>query len=63
MIDIKQIRTTALMTQTEFAKEIGVSCITVMKWEKNKANPSLRHLRRIKEFAIENGIETGDDYD
>lgn len=62
-MDIKKIRTTAMLTQMDFAKEIGVSYVTIAKWEKNKAEPSLRHKRKIIEFAIDNGIETENEYD
>lgn len=45
---IKVIRTRLLLTQQEFADKLGVSIITVQKWERNINKPSLKHQRQIK---------------
>jgi DNA-binding transcriptional regulator YiaG len=55
-MNIRKIRESAYMTQAEFSKAIGVSCVAVVKWESGKANPSLRHQKRILDFAKENNI-------
>lgn len=55
--DIKRIRRKALMTQEDFAKEIGVSCITVTRWETGKAKPNLKTMRLIDDYCKKNKID------
>lgn len=55
--DIKRIRRKELMTQEDFAKEIGVSCITVTRWETGKAKPNLKTMRLIDEYCKKNSID------
>lgn len=55
--DIKKIRRKAFMTQEDFAKEIGVSCITVTRWETGKAKPNLKTMKLIDEYCKKNSID------
>ena len=55
--DIKRIRRKGLMTQEDFAKEIGVSCITVTRWETGKAKPNLKTMRLIDEYCKRKAID------
>lgn len=55
--DIKKIRRKALMSQEDFAKEIGVSSITVTRWETGKAKPNLKTMRLIDEYCKKNSID------
>ena len=55
--DIKRIRRKAFMTQEDFAKEIGVSCITVTRWETGKAKPNLKTMKLIDEYCKKNAID------
>lgn len=52
---IKEIRRTGLLSQTDFAKELGVSFSTVNRWENNKAIPGYQALKKIKEFCDKTG--------
>lgn len=54
-MDIKKIRAKALLTQVEFAKEIGVSPMTIQRWENGQV-PSWRFQRKIIEFCNKNEI-------
>ena len=56
---IIEIRNKKFMTQTEFARILGVSFATVNRWENNKFEPSMREKRKIKEFCIKNKIKIG----
>ncbi len=49
---IKTIRRKTLLSQNDFAKEIGVSFSTVNRWENDKAIPKLYKLKSIKSFCI-----------
>lgn len=53
---IKQIRTSSLLSQKDFADAIGVSFSTVNRWENNKAAPNYRALKKISNYCHENGI-------
>lgn len=55
--DIKKIRRKAFMTQENFAKEIGVSCITVTRWETGKAKPNLKTMKLIDDYCKKNRID------
>lgn len=48
---IRMLREKFLMTQEDFAKEIGVSSSTVNRWETGKARPNMSAMRKIKEFC------------
>ena len=56
-MDIKRIRRKALMTQTEFAKAIGVSLCAVQCWEQKVNKPSFRNLRKILDFCKKREIK------
>ena len=55
--DIRRIRIKALMTQEDFAKEIGVSFTTKNRWETGKAKPNIKAMRLINEYCQRNNID------
>ncbi len=55
--DIKEIRMKMLLSQSDFAKELGVSFSTVNRWENGKAIPNYIALKKIKEFCKENNLK------
>lgn len=55
--DIKKIRIKALMTQEEFAKELGVAFTTVNRWETGKSTPGIKAMRVIDGFCKSRGVE------
>ena len=55
--DIKAIRQECLLSQEEFAKELGVSFATVNRWETGKTHPTYKALRNIKDFCDKNNID------
>lgn len=44
------------MSQSSFAKELGVSFSTVNRWENGKAIPSYQALNKVKEFCDKKGF-------
>ena len=54
---IKKIRAKALLTQTEFAKVLGVSPYIVCKWETGGYSISIRNQRKVLAFCQEQGID------
>lgn len=50
-ISLEAVRVNAGMTQKEWAKNLGVSNVTVVNWEKGNTEPSLSVLRRMSELS------------
>jgi len=46
--EIKELRISLRLTQTEFAEKLGVVLMTVSRWETGKLIPSLRNLRKLE---------------
>ena len=55
--DIKKTRQELLLSQAEFAKELGVSFATVNRWESGKNKPTYKTLRLIDEYCKNNKIK------
>ena len=55
--DIKRIRLSAILTQEEFAKEVGVAFATVNRWETGKAKPNLKTMKLIDEYCKKNSVD------
>ena len=55
--DIKRIRIKALMTQEDFAKELGVSFATVNRWETGRSKPGIKAMRIIDGYCKKNNID------
>ncbi len=53
---LKLTRQKALMTQTDFAKEINVSVATINRWENGKVKPNLTAMKRLRLFCQENNL-------
>lgn len=56
-VAIKEIRMKSLLSQSDFAHEIGVSFSTVNRWETGKAIPSFKALKKIKDYCESNQID------
>ena len=50
-ISLEAVRVNAGMTQKEWAKNLGVSNVTIVNWEKGNTEPSLSVLRRMSELS------------
>lgn len=53
---IKTARENLLMTQEEIAAELGVTPITVCRWETGKTEPSIKAKKAFKNLCERNGI-------
>ncbi len=49
--EVKGLRRLAVMSQSEFAKELGVSVDAVRKWEYGLSHPSRKALRELGKLA------------
>lgn len=54
--EIKKVRERALLTQTEFAKIVGVAFSTVNRWEAGKARPNINAMKNIKAYCERNNL-------
>lgn len=55
-IIIKLIREKMLLTQQELAVLLGVSYVSVNRWENNVHEPTMKAKRKIKELIEKNNI-------
>nr|DAJ67452.1 MAG TPA: helix-turn-helix domain protein [Caudoviricetes sp.] len=51
-IMIKALRNKMLLTQSEFAKMLGVSLASVARWELGENEPTMKVKRKLKELFI-----------
>ena len=50
-ISLEACRVNAKMKQSELARELGVTAVTVSNWENGKTQPSLNQLRIISQIS------------
>lgn len=50
-ISLEAARVNAKLTQKELAKELGISNVTVINWEKGVSEPTLSQLRKISQLS------------
>ena len=55
--NIKKLRETLILSQKEFADLIGVSYVTVCRWETGKFDPTIKMRRKIVELLIKHNIK------
>jgi len=58
---LKALRDKLLITQTELAELLGVSYVSVNRWENGKFEPTMKVKRKIRKILKDNGIEEVDD--
>lgn len=54
---VKSIREKLLLTQTELAKELGVTFATVNRWENGHCVPTMKQRRKIRDLCLVNKIK------
>ena len=54
---IKALREKMIISQDELAKILGVSFVSVNRWENGHHEPTIKVKRRIVQLLKENGIE------
>lgn len=53
---IKSARENLLMTQEEIAAELGVTAITVCRWETGKTEPSIKAKKAFRDLCERKGL-------
>ena len=54
---VKELRDKLIMTQTEFAKLLGVSFTSINRWENGLNRPTMVIRKQIIQLCKENNIE------
>ena len=54
---IKDLRCQKLLSQSAFAKELGVSYSTVNRWETGKTLPTYKAMKSIESFCQRHSLE------
>lgn len=49
---IKKLRNKMFLTQSEFAKELGVSIASVARWETGENEPTIKVKKKLNELFI-----------
>lgn len=54
---IKELRKKLILTQAEFAELLGVSFLSINRWERGKHEPTIKVKRKLATYFKEYGIE------
>lgn len=57
---IKKLRNKMFLTQSKFAKELGVSIASVARWETGENEPTMKVKRKLAPLFKKYGIEVDD---
>ena len=49
---VKKLRNKMFLTQSEFAKELGVSITSVARWETGENEPTMKVKKKLNDFFI-----------
>ena len=49
---VKKLRNKMLLTQSEFAKELGVSIASVARWETGENEPTMKMKRKLNDLFV-----------
>lgn len=53
---VKTVRMKLYISQSALAKELGVSCVTVNRWENQGKEPQLASLGKFNDFCAKHGV-------
>lgn len=51
-ISVKKLREVMFLSQEDFAKHLGVSLVTVNRWETGKFNPTIKVKKKLNELFL-----------
>ena len=54
---VKKLRNKMFLTQSEFAKELGVSIASVARWETGENDPTMKVKRKLNDLFIKYSVE------
>ncbi|MFA7446200.1 MAG: helix-turn-helix transcriptional regulator [Flavobacteriaceae bacterium] len=52
-ISVKKLREAMFLSQEEFAKYLGVSLVTVNRWENGKFIPTIKMKKKLNQLFLE----------
>ena len=54
---VKKLRNKMFLTQSEFAKKLGVSIASVARWETGENEPTMKVKRKLNDLFIKYSVE------
>lgn len=54
---VKKLRNKMFLTQSEFAKELGVSIASVARWKTGENDPTMKVKRKLNDLFIKYSVE------
>ena len=57
---IRQLREKMILSQTEFPELLGVSNVTVSRWETGKSFPTIKIKRKLKDLFLKYDVRSSD---
>ncbi len=54
---VRRIRKERLLSQEDFAKELGVAFTTVNRWENGKSKPSYKAMKALNDYCKQYSID------
>ena len=54
--ELKEYREKKFLTQSEIAKELGVTLLTVSRWETGKFEPNMKMKKKLSNLFKDNNI-------
>ncbi|WP_414623836.1 helix-turn-helix domain-containing protein [Calothrix sp. CCY 0018] len=52
---IRELRLLTRLTQEKFAAQLGVTCLTINRWENGRSNPSPLAMEKVESLLVEMG--------
>ena len=53
---LKEYREKVFLTQEEFARKLGISYVTLNRWENGKFEPTMKMKRKLNKLFIKEGL-------
>lgn len=53
---LKEYREKVFLTQEEFAQKLGISYVTLNRWENGKFEPTMKMKRKLNKLFIKEGL-------
>lgn len=56
-LKVKELRLKLFLSQTDFAKMLNVSFVSVNRWENGRCQPTMKQKKQLHLLFVKNGIK------